>query len=671
MELAEARKQIEELRKTINHHNHLYYVLDSPEISDAEYDDLMRRLHELETEFPELITPDSPTQRVGAEPVAGFGVVEHREPLLSLADVISAEELLDWYNRTLKMTPERGFDFVCEHKIDGLAVALTYVDGLFSMGATRGDGFRGENITQNLKTIGAVPLSVSKEAPPRFEVRGEVYLPKVGFLKLNEERAREGLPIFANPRNAAAGSVRQLDPKITAHRPLDIYIYALGWAEGKAMPDNHWETMQYLKSLGFRLNPHMKHVSRIEEAQDYYRSWLAQRESQPYEADGIVIKVNSFALQRQLGAVAREPRWMVAYKFPAHQASTRLIRIEINVGRTGSLNPLAVLEPVAIGGATIKRATLHNEDEIRRKDIREGDIVIVERAGDVIPYIIGPVKSRRTDSEKPFVMPQNCPACGARVAKPEGGVFSYCTNSFCQAQLQRRLEHFVSRGAMDINGVGESLIARLLEAGLVKDFADLYYLKKDDLLKLERMADKSASNIITSIEKSKDRPLANIIFALGILHVGQEIAELLAEHFGSLNRLAQASEAELMSIPTIGPQISGSIASFFRERANQELILRLAEAGLRLEAKAEKAQVLPFAGQEFVITGKLSRFTRAEAEASIKALGGNTKDNVTQKTNYVVVGEDSGAKLARAERLGVKQLSEDEFLKLLEESAGK
>ncbi|MFH0846811.1 MAG: NAD-dependent DNA ligase LigA [Chloroflexota bacterium] len=666
--MAEAKKKIEGLRKTINHHNYLYYVLDSPEISDAEYDALMRQLHELESQFPQLVTPDSPTQRIGATPVAAFGIVEHREPLLSLADVISEEELLDWYNRIVKLAPGTEFDFVCEHKIDGLAVALTYANGLFSVGATRGDGFRGENITQNLRTIGAVPLSVPADAPPRFEVRGEVYLPKAGFLKLNEERTREGLPIFANPRNAAAGSVRQLDPRVTARRPLDIYIYSLGWAEGRAVPDNHWETMEYLKSLGFRVNPRNQQVSRLEEAQKYYRDWLARRESLPYEADGTVIKINSFELQRRLGTVAREPRWAVAYKFPSHQANTRLIRIEINVGRTGSLNPLAVLEPVPIGGVTIKRATLHNEDEIKRKDIREGDVVIVERAGDVIPHIVGPVKSLRTGNEKSFVMPEKCPVCGAEVAKPEGEVFSYCTNVSCPAQLQRRLEHFVSRGAMDIKGVGESLIARLLEAGLVRDYADLYYLKKEDLLKLERLADKSASNIINSIERSKDRPLANIIFALGIFHVGEEIAGLLAGHFGSLNRLARASEEELMSIPTIGPRISGSVASFFREKANQELIRRLAEAGLKLEAKVEKVEALPFAGKEFVLTGKLSQFTRSEAEEKIKALGGTTKDNVTRKTSYVVVGEDPGAKLTQAERLGVKRLNEADFIKLLEEA---
>ena len=402
-DLEQARQNIEKLRTEINRHNYRYYVLDSPEVSDAEYDALMQELRELEERYPQLLTADSPTQRVGAAPVAAFGVVEHREPLLSLANAFTYEELAAWYTRTVKLAGGEKFNIACEHKIDGLAVALTYIDGAFTTGATRGDGLRGENITQNLKTIHSIPLSVPQDkAPPRFEVRGEVYLPKAGFHKLNEERAREGLPLFANPRNAAAGSVRQLDPRITARRPLDIYIYGLGWAEGREMPPTHWETMECLRELGFKLNPHNKLVETVDEVEEYYRTWTAQRESLRYEADGIVVKVNQSGLQRRLGAVGREPRWAISYKFPPTQATTRLIDIGISVGRTGSLNPYAIMEPVAVGGVTIKQAALHNEEDIRRKDIRIGDTVIVQRAGEVIPEIIGPVVSKRTDKEKVF-----------------------------------------------------------------------------------------------------------------------------------------------------------------------------------------------------------------------------------------------------------------------------
>ena len=669
---SEAKKRVEELRKSINHHNYLYYVLDAPEISDFEYDVLMKELVELEAGYPELVTADSPTQRVGAEPVSAFGVVEHRLPLLSLADVGNDEELDAWYARTARLIGESNFEFVCEHKFDGLSVALTYVNGLFTTGATRGDGMRGENVTQNLRTIKSIPLSVPGElAPPRFEVRGEVYFPKSGFSKLNEERSKDGEPLFANPRNAAAGSLRQLDPRITASRKLDMYIWALGWAEDRNMPDNHWDTMNYLTTLGFKVSPHCIKGAKVDEIKSYYQEWLGKRESLPYLSDGIVVKVNSFALQEKLGQVAREPRWGVAYKFPAIQANTRLLGIEINVGRTGSLNPMAILEPVAVGGVTIKRATLHNEDDIKRKDIRIGDTVIVQRAGDVIPYIVGPVKGLRTGNEMPFVMPGKCPECGSKVIRPEGEVASYCTNAACPAQLQRRLEHFVSRGAMDIKGVGESLIFRMREAGMIKDIADLYYIKKEDILKLERLADKSATNVISAIEKSKERPLASVIFALGIIGVGETVAELLARHFRSIPKLAEASEEQLMRIPTIGLKSAESIAGFFREPHNQQLIQKLKNAGVKLEETEKEAapKDLPLSGQEFVITGKLASFSRSEAEERIKALGGVAKDSVTRKTAYLVVGEDPGSKLAQAQALGTKQLTEQEFLKLLEDSS--
>ncbi len=678
-ELTKVKERIEQLKSQLNHHNYRYYVLDNPEISDAEYDELMRELKKLEGKYPQFLTPDSPTQRVGATPVEAFGVVEHPLPLLSLANAFSKDELFAWYTRTLKLVAGQQFNLVCEHKIDGLAVALTYVNGQLTTGATRGDGFHGENITQNLRTIRSIPLSVSADAPPRFEVRGEVFLPKAGFNKLNQERAAEGLPLFANPRNAAAGSVRQLDPRITANRPLDIFIYGLGYAEGKAMPDTHWETMQYLKSLGFKINPNNALRTTPDEAEEYYRIWVEKRESLPYEADGIVVKVNSLALQERLGSIGHEPRWAIAYKFPATQGTGYLKEIGISVGRTGTLNPYAILDPpVSVGGVNIRTAALHNEDDIRRKDIREGDWVLVQRAGQVIPEIVEPIKSRRIGQEKEFNLLEKifdkekqrpaCPVCGAEVFRPEGEVMYYCSNAACPAQLQERLEHFTSRGGMDIRGIGESMSALLLREGLVRDVADLYYLTKEQLTSIERMGDKSASNIINAINKSKERPLDRLIFALGIRHIGEEMAQLLAENFNSIDELANASQEELTSIRTVGSKIAESITTFFRQEENRRIIEKLRKAGVRLEKEAVKPKELPLAGQEFVVTGRLEAFSRQEAEEKIRTLGGTTKDNVTRNTTYLVVGADPGSKLTRAPALGTKQLTEEEFLRLLNET---
>jgi DNA ligase (NAD+) len=677
VDLDKVKQRIDKLKAEINYHNYRYYVLDSPEISDAEYDELMRELKQLEEDYPQFLTPDSPTQRVGAAPVEAFGVVEHPLPLLSLGNAFSQEELLTWYTRISKLVAVQQFKLTGEHKIDGLAVALTYVNGQLATGATRGDGFRGEDITQNLKTIRSIPLSVSQEAPPRFEVRGEVFLPKAGFHKLNQERAAEGQPLFANPRNAAAGSVRQLDPRITAKRPLDIYIYMLGWAEGKATPLTHWETMEYLKTLGFKVNPNNRQLASIEQVEEYYQTWVERRESLPYEADGIVIKVDSLNLQERLGNIGHEPRWAIAYKFPAIQGTTRLIDIGISVGRTGTLNPYAILEPVSVGGVTIKQAALHNEDDIRRKDIRIGDTVIIQRAGEVIPEVVGPIKSKRSGQEKGFSLLEKifdsdqqrpaCPVCGAEVIKPEGEVMYYCSNAACPAQVQERLEHFAARGGMDIRGIGESQSTMLLREGLVKDVADLYYLKEktEQLLKLERMAEKSVSNMLNAIEKSKETPLPRVIFALGIRHIGEETAEILAKELGSLDALANASRERLTSIPTIGPKIADSIVAFFRQEENRRIIDRLRRAGVRLEAEAVKPEELPLAGMEFVITGRLEAFSRQEAEAQIKALGGSTGSSVTKKTTYLVAGADPGSKLARAQALGTKLLTEEELLNLL------
>ncbi|HJM36691.1 MAG: NAD-dependent DNA ligase LigA [Dehalococcoidales bacterium] len=675
--LDKVKERIEKLCAELNRHNHLYYILDNPEVSDAEYDELIRELRLLEEKYPQFSTPDSPTQRVGATPVEGFGVVEHPYPLLSLANAFSQDELSAWYNRVSRLVGGQKFTMACEHKIDGLAVALTYFNGQLATGATRGDGFCGENIIQNLRTIRSIPLSVPKEAPSCFEVRGEVFLPKTGFHKLNKERASEGLPLFANPRNAAAGSVRQLNPSITAKRPLDIYIYGLGWSEDETLPETHWETMSYLKSLGFKINPENTLAKSIEEAEDFYRTWAERRASLPYEADGIVIKVDLLAFQERLGSAGHEPRWAIAYKFPAVQATTRLREIRVSVGRTGTINPYAVLEPVAVGGVTIRQAALHNEDNVRRKDIREGDWVYIQRAGEVIPEILGPLKGRRTGEEKEFNLLEKlfdkdkkrpaCPTCGAEIFRPEAEVMYYCSNASCPAQVKGLIEHFASRSAMDIRGVGESQSTLLLKEKLVKDAADLYYLTKEQLIQLERMGEKSASNIIKAIERSRNRPLARVIYALGVRHIGEEMARTLAEHFNSLDEMANATKENLMSIPSIGPKITESVTTFFRQEENRHILEKLRRAGIKLKKEEMKAEALPLAGQEFIITGRLKAFSREEGEAKIRTLGGTTKDNITRQTTYLVVGEEPGAKLARAQTLGIKQLSETEFLRLLED----
>jgi DNA ligase (NAD+) len=660
------RERVERLRKEINRHNHLYHVLDQPEASDAEYDRLMLELRGLEEQYPDLVTPDSPTQRVGAAPAEGFAEVEHPVPLLSLANAFNDEELQAWHRRATNLLDGATFDMVCELKMDGLAVALTYEQGVLVHGATRGDGLRGEDVTQNLRTIRSIPLSVPRDSPERFEVRGEVYFPRSLFARLNEQRVAEGLPPFANPRNSAAGSLRQLDPRSTARRPLDVFIYGLGYALGNANPDNHWETMLYLKSLGFRINPYNALCHSLDEVKDYYRRWLEGRKELDYDTDGVVVKINPIAYQGSLGNVGREPRWAVAYKFPATQAVTRLLNIGVNVGRTGSLNPYAILEPVNVGGVTVKLATLHNEDDIRRKDLRIGDWVVVERAGEVIPQVVAPVVGRRTGEEREFAMPTECPICGTGIIRTVGEAMSRCPNTACPAQLFELLKHFVSRGGMDIEGMGEKLCSTLLRAGLVKDIADVYYLTRDDLLKLERMADTSAGNVISAIEKSKERPLTQVFRALGILHVGSEMAEVLASRFWSIDTLSRASEEELVEIPGVGPKIAQSIAAYFRDQGNLQTIEKLRRAGVRLaeEAPQEKRE-LPLAGMQFVVTGRLDSLTRALAEARIKELGGSVGSSVSRKTSYLVAGEEPGSKLEQAKKLGTPLLSEEEFLQMV------
>jgi len=680
VDLQTIQKRIAELRKELNYHNHRYYVLDSPEISDAEYDKLMQELRQLETDYPQFLTPDSPTQRVGAAPAAAFNVIVHRMPLLSLGNAFEKADLLIWHTRTAKLLNTSQFDLVCEHKIDGLAIALVYVNGQFVQGATRGDGIHGEDITRNLKTVRSIPLSVSGEAPVRFEVRGEVYLPKTGFHKLNLERENEGLPLFANPRNAAAGSVRQLDARITAKRPLDIFVYQLGWAEGKATPDTHWETMQWMKSMGFKINPHLRKVTSAEDAESYHEEWQQKRNELPYEIDGVVIKVDRMDYHDILGDVGREPRWAIAYKFPAIQATTRLKEIAISVGRTGSLNPYAILEPVQVGGVTIKQAALHNEEDIRRKDIREGDWVTIQRAGDVIPEIVGPISSKRTGEEKEYNLLEKiydkekgrpaCPVCGAEVIQPEDEVMYYCTNAACPAQVQRRIELFVSRGAMDIRGLGEKWINAFLAHGLIHDMTDIFYLqdKRTQMVELEKLGEKSVENLLNAIEKSKQASLARVIFALGIRHVGEETAALLAENFIDLDDLKNAVENSLTAISSIGPKIAQSIVTFFRQKQNLRIIAKLKDVGVWPQREIKEMTGLPLTGKEFVITGTLKVFSREIAQEKIRALGGTTKDHVTKKTNYLVVGEDpGGSKLARARELGIAQIDEEKLLAILEQ----
>jgi DNA ligase (NAD+) len=675
--LAAARIRIDELRAEINDHNYRYYALDEPVVSDAAYDRLMAELKLLEAQYPELVTVDSPTQRVGAKPLEAFGTINHRVPLLSLGNAFSSEELRAWHERTLKLLEAERCDMVCEHKMDGLAVSLIYEKGIFTTGATRGDGQQGEDITRNLRTIPSIPLKLKDGAPPLLEVRGEVYLPRSGFDALNKQRAGAGQPLFANPRNAAAGSLRQLDPGVTAERPLNIFIYGLGDSKGATLPDSHGKRMAYLRGLGFRINSYNSSAATIDEAVNYYEKWTENRRELDYEADGVVVKVDNIDLQVKLDSVGREPRWAIACKFPAAQETTRLLDIEVGVGRTGTLNPVAILEPVNVGGVTISHAALHNEDDIRRKDIRIGDTVTVQRAGDVIPEIVGPVAALRTGEEKIFSLNDHlpkddlnhplCPVCGAHITRTEGEAMHYCPNAACPAQVQASLAHFVSRGAMDIEGIGERQSRTLQEKGLLGSFADLYGLKdkKDELAALEGMGEKSADNILKAIEDSRQRPLARLIFALGIRHVGAETAQILARRFGDIDKLAETDEKTLTNINAIGPKIAASIVAYFAEKKNIELIEKLRAAGVKL--REEASADLPLEGKEFVITGSLTQMGREAAEARIRELGGSAKKDVTKNTAYLVKGEKPGSKLARAEKLGtVKIINEAALLDLLE-----
>ena len=665
-----AAKRAEELRQAINTHNHSYYVLDDSIISDAEYDRLLQDLRALETEYPELLTPDSPTQRVGGAPADGFVQVQHSAPMLSLGNAFNREDLENWLRRIKGVVGNVEFELVCELKIDGLAVNLTYENGVFIRGATRGDGAVGEDVTQNLRTIKTIPLSLLDGAPERLEVRGEVYLPIPQFRLLNERQAASGEPLYANPRNTGAGSVRNLNPQVTASRNMEIWVYSLGGAIEAVNPpsaEGHWEALEWLKELGFRINPNNRVCRTVDEVIEFYDHWVEARHSLPYEADGVVVKVSSLALQDALGVVGREPRWAIAYKFPAEQAVTRLLKIGINVGRTGSLNPYALLEPVIVSGVTVQHASLHNEEDIHRKDIRVGDMVTIERAGDVIPHVLGPILVDRPKDSKEFRMPSQCPECNTSVVKPQAEAMHRCPNASCPAQFLELLKHFVSKSATDIDGLGEQWCRILINTGLVTNLAEIYTLQKKDLLQLDRMGDKLATRIMANIETSKDRPLARLLFGIGIIHVGSEVAELLTQAYDSIDAIAVATEEELAEIPGIGPKIAASIASYFRVAENAAVIEKLRNYGVNLHQERvpvnTKAQSL--SGKTFVITGTLSALSRSESESRIKTLGGKITSSVTKNTDYVVVGESPGSKLSVAERLGTGLLNETAFLQML------
>ncbi len=671
-------QRIEELRALIRHHEYRYYVLDSPEIADADYDLLYRELQDLETSSPESITPDSPTQRVGGQPLPGFVEVRHGEPMLSLANARDQKELEAWYTRTLKLAQDGGAEpdelrFVLEPKIDGLAVSLRYEDGRLTVGATRGNGEVGEDVTLNLRTIPTVPLVLRDEVAPfptSVEIRGEVYLPLEAFRELNEQRVAAGEPTFANPRNAAAGSLRQLDPRVTATRPLATWFYGVGVVEGMTFSDQE-EVLAWLKRTGFRVNPHVRVVGSLPEIVEGFRWWEEHRAGLDYDIDGVVVKVNDRRLQAVLGSVGRDPRWAIAYKFAPSTAQTRLVRIHINVGRTGVLNPWAELEPVEVGGVTVKKATLHNEEDIRRKDLREGDTVIIQRAGDVIPQVVAPLTHLRSGTEMPFTMPATCPQCGTPVARTPGEVAVRCPNPDCPGRRSESIKHFVSKGAMDIDGVGDQLVDRLLESGMIRDAADLYSLDAESLAGVDRLGKKSAANIVGAIEGSKRRPPTRVLFALGIPHVGSENAELLIRHFGSIRALQKAERDEIAAVSGIGPIIAESVWAQLREPRTARLLTRLEEAGLAVSVEEEASQ--PFgqaaqslSGKTFVLTGALSGLSRQEASDLIVRAGGRVTGSVSTKTDYVVVGQDPGSKLNTAERLGVPLLDEEGLMALLQ-----
>lgn len=663
------RDEIDSLRREIRRHDRLYHEMDSPEISDAEFDALMRDLRALESENPDLAADDSPSQTVGGAPSAGFAEVTHRRPMLSLGNAFDGDELAAWRRRTLDLLETDSFEIACELKYDGLAVALTYENGEFVRGATRGNGAVGEDVTENLRTIAGVPETLRSEAaaPRLMEVRGEVYFPKSKFAAFNAERRAKGLPEYVNPRNTAAGSLRQLDPSATAQRPLDIFVYSLGYAEGGDVPDTQWETLAFLERLGFPVNPHNRLFADDAEVIEWYKRWVERTSELDYDCDGLVVKVNRFDYQRHLGEVGREPRWAIAYKFPAEQAETTLIDVRFNVGRTGTINPYAALAPVFVGGATVRQATLHNEDYIAEKGLRRGDRVIVERAGEVIPQVVRALAEKRGCSDEQVHMPRVCPSCRAPVRRREGEAMRYCENASCPAQLVRRVEHFVSRSAMDIEGLGVKQGQALIDAGLLGDVADIYALagRRGELTAMERMAEKSVANLLAAVERSKSRPLANVLVALGIDHVGAEASALLARRFGGMDAIRAASEEDLTALNGIGPKIARAAAAYFAQPSNAAVVDKLAAAGVNMVAETRPSETgTPLAGMRFVVTGRLANYSRSAIQDRIKELGGAVSGSMSGKTDYLVAGDGGGSKLAQAEKLGVAVITEERFEEL-------
>ncbi|BCX88429.1 DNA ligase (NAD+) [Methylomarinovum tepidoasis] len=663
----EIRRRVEQLRREIEYHNYRYYVLDEPVISDAEYDALMAQLRRLEEQYPELITPDSPTQRIGAPPSEAFAPVRHEVPMLSLDNAFSDEDVIDFDRRVRERLGVEQVLYSCEPKLDGLAVSILYEHGSLTRAATRGDGYTGEDVTANVRTIRSVPLRLRGSGwPERFEVRGEVFMPIEGFKKLNEWALKHGEKVFANPRNAAAGSLRQLNPRITARRPLDFFAYGYGLFPEDRLPKTHHELLDRFQDWGVPVAPEREVVEAVTGCLDYYRRLLARRESLPYEADGVVYKVDRFDWQRLLGYTARAPRWAIAHKFPAHEATTVVEAIEVQVGRTGVLTPVAKLKPVQVGGVTVSSASLHNFEEVKRKDVRVGDTVLVRRAGEVIPEVVKVILEKRPPDAKPVRPPTHCPVCGAEVVADPGGVILRCSGGlYCPAQLKASIKHFASREAMDIEGLGEKLIDQLVDKGLVRDVADLYDLTFEQLIQLERMGPKSAQNLLEAIERSKHTTLPRFLYALGIREVGEVTAQLLAEHFGLLERIMNAGEEELAQIPGIGPVVAHHIVTFFRQPHNREVIERLRRAGVHWEEGAPAEKPKPLAGKTFVFTGTLAAMTREEAKRRVEALGAKVSNSVSKKTDYLVMGENPGSKLDKARRLGVEILDENAFLDLL------
>jgi len=667
----QVEQQIEQLREQLREHNYKYYVLDEPSIPDVEYDRLFRQLQALEADHPQLITADSPTQRVGDAPLSAFQQVQHRIPMLSLDNVFDADELIGFDRRVReRLHQEEPVEYVCEPKLDGLAVSLLYEHGVLVQAATRGDGQTGEDITQNIRTIDSIPLRLRGSGyPTLLEVRGEVFMPRAGFLHMNEQALARGEKTFANPRNAAAGSLRQLDSRITAQRPLDMYCYSVGYVEGGELADSHHGNLMLLKQWGLRVNPEIQVVTGVEALQSYHDAILTRRDQLDYEIDGLVYKVNDLRLQRELGFVSRAPRWATAHKFPAQEELTTLLDVEFQVGRTGAITPVARLEPVFVGGVTVSNATLHNMDEVARMDVRKGDTVIIHRAGDVIPKVVKVVLERRPPDTAPVLMPSHCPVCGSEIIKPEGEAVARCSGGlFCQAQVKEAIKHFASRKAMDVDGLGDKLVEQMVDQGLIAHVSDLFTLQVEQVAAMERMGEKSASNLIAALQHSKATTLPRFLFALGIREVGEATALNLANYFGTLEALRQADVETLQQVPDVGPIVASHIATFFQQPHNLEIIDALIAAGVHWpEQAAVDRDALPLAGKTYVLTGTLNQLTRDEAKHALMELGAKVSGSVSKNTDAVVAGEKAGSKLAKAESLGVPVLDEDALIALLKE----